>query len=249
MSSSAGSSEAVPVVVRVVAVIQARISSRRLPGKILMKLAGRPSLDYLLDALAQCRQLGGVVLATSVDPSDDPTASYAAQRNIGYFRGPLDDVAGRLLAAAEWMRADAFVRVNGDSPLLDPALIDEAVQLFREGGVDVVSNVHPRSFPKGQSVEVISVAAMRRAVAEMRAPEEREHVTPYLYANERRFSIRSFRSASPRPEVQLSIDTPEDFARCEAILGLLDMPPSQAGWQACVRAYDRLATHSSVGAA
>lgn len=226
---------------RVVAVVQARLSSRRLPGKILKLLAGRPSLDYLLEALGQCRSLAEVVIATSVDPSDEPTAAFAAGRGLCCHRGPLDDVALRLLDAARSVDADAFVRVNGDSPLLDPALIDEAVELYLRTAADLVSNVHPRSFPKGQSVEVISVEAMRRAVDAMTTPQEREHVTPYFYAHDDEFVIRSFGATQPRPDVQLSIDSPEDFTRCEAILAELGVPPWQAGWQACVRAYDRVA--------
>jgi spore coat polysaccharide biosynthesis protein SpsF len=225
---------------RVVAVVQARLSSRRLPGKILKQLAGRPSLDYLLESLQRCTALSGVVLATSIDPSDDATAAYAAARALPCHRGSLDDVAGRLLAAARELRADAFVRVNGDSPLLDPRLVDEAVRLFFEGGADIVSNVHPRSFPKGQSVEVISIPAMQRAVNAMTTAHEREHVTPHFYARDGEFVIRSFQADAPRPEVQLSIDSPEDFARCEAILDSLDVPPWDAGWKACVRAFDSL---------
>jgi spore coat polysaccharide biosynthesis protein SpsF (cytidylyltransferase family) len=225
---------------RVAAVVQARMSSRRLPGKILKSLAGRPSLDYLLDALRSCQRLSTIVVATSVDASDDPTAAFAVARGLPCHRGSLDDVARRLLDAALTTGADAFVRVNGDSPLLDSRLVDQAVAIYQAGGVEVVSNVHPRSFPKGQSVEVISVAAMRRAVAAMDAAHDREHVTPYIYSHERDFVIRSFQAARPRPELQLSVDSPEDFARCEAIITALDSPPHVAGWQACVDACDAL---------
>jgi spore coat polysaccharide biosynthesis protein SpsF len=233
---------------RVVALIQARLSSQRLPGKILKLLGGRPSLDYLLDSLGRCQRLAAVAIATSVDPSDDATAAYAAARGIACHRGSLDDVARRLLEAARDERADAFVRVNGDSPLLDPQLVDEAVALYAAGDADLVSNVHPRSFPKGQSVEVISVAVMQRACDAMTTAHEREHVTPFFYARDREFRIRSFGAAQPRPEVQLSIDSPEDFARCEAIIASLGAPPWQAGWQSCVREYDRLAPAVGGGA-
>lgn len=243
MSTRQNPSQSVPAARRrVVAVVQARLSSRRLPGKILKLLAGRPSLDYLLDSLRQCACLADIVLATSDDQSDDATAAYAAARGLRCHRGSLDDVALRLLEAAHSTGADAFVRVNGDSPLLDPKLVDEAVHLFAAGGADIVSNVHPRSFPKGQSVEVISAQAMRRAVDAMSTAHDREHVTPYFYARDHEFVIRSFSAGTPRPEVQLSIDSPEDFARCEAILASLGAPPWEAGWLACVRAYDRLPT-------
>jgi spore coat polysaccharide biosynthesis protein SpsF len=233
---------------RVVAVIQARQSSRRLPGKILMNLRGRPSLDYLIEALAHAARLDGVVLATSTDTSDDATTQYAAERAIPCHRGSLDHVALRLLRAAEEQHADALVRINGDSPLLDPAVVDQGIELFRARHVDVVTNVQPRSFPKGQSVEVIAVPALRAAVEQMSSPHDREHVTPFLYTHPERFRIAAFVSEVARPEVQLSIDDADDFARCAAILAALPGAPWQVGWRACLDAYDRIVAAAAVGA-
>jgi len=225
---------------RIVGVIQARASSRRLPGKILKLLCGKPMLEHLLEGLAHATQLDGLVLATSVDTSDDLTEQFARQRNIACYRGPLDDVALRMLRAGESQHAQAIVRINGDSPLLDPALVDQGAALFRLGAVDIVTNVRPRSFPKGQSVEVISLAALRRAVGSMTAAEEREHVTPFVYAHPESFSVRSFVADEPRPEIQLSVDDPVDFDRCASVVDALPVAPWQAGWKACVAAYDSL---------
>jgi spore coat polysaccharide biosynthesis protein SpsF len=230
---------------RVIGVVQARVSSQRLPGKILMKLGDRPSLEYLLDSLGHAVRLDQVVVATSIDPSDETTAAFALAQGVACCRGPLDDVAARLLLAGEEYHADGIVRINADSPLIDPALVDQAVGLFLEGGVDVVTNVRPRTFPKGQSVEVIALAALRRAVAGMTTVHEREHVTPYIYAHPEQFSIRAFVTDQPRPDVQLSIDDAADFARCSAIIEALPAPPWQVGWRACVAAYDRCAAASA----
>jgi len=234
---------------RIVGVVQARFSSRRLPGKILMQLCGRPSLDYVLDSLAHAERLDGIMLATSTDPSDDATALFASQRSIPCYRGSLDNVALRMLRAGDEQQALAIVRINGDSPLIDPSLIDRGVGLFLEQSVDLVSNVSPRTFPKGQSVEVIALSALRAAIASMTSSAEREHVTPYIYAHPERFSIRSFGTDAPRPDVQLSIDDAEDFARCAAVLRALAGPPWQAGWRACVAAYDRCVAASASGPA
>jgi spore coat polysaccharide biosynthesis protein SpsF len=122
---------------------------------------------------------------------------------------------------------------------MDPALVDQAVSLFREHRVDIVTNVRPRSFPRGQSVEVIGIDALRDAVGAMSSSHEREHVTPYLYANPEKYSIRSFGTEEGRPEVQLCIDEAEDFERCGRILEALPKPPWKSGWRACVAAYDR----------
>lgn len=223
---------------RVIGVIQARFSSRRLPGKILLELRNRPSLDYLVESLRHAALIDGIVLATSTDPSDDATAAFAAERRVSCHRGPLQHVALRLLRAAEEHRAEAIVRVSGDSPLMDPVVVDQAVKLFRGGRTDVATNVRPRSFPKGQSVEVIAVRALRRAVPQMASAEEREHVTTHLYAHPDEYSISSFLAAEHRPEVNLCIDDAEDLARCTAILAALPGPPWQVGWRACVSAYD-----------
>jgi spore coat polysaccharide biosynthesis protein SpsF len=225
---------------RIVAVIQARMASQRLPGKILMQLVDRPMLDYLAEGLRHARGLDGVIVATSTDVSDDATAKFARERGLRCHRGSLDDVARRLLNAAEEAHADAIVRVNGDSPLLDPALISEGLDLFRAKSADIATNVRPRTYPKGQSVEVIAVAALRWAAERMTGAAEREHVTPYIYAHPESFSIASFVTDPPRAEAQLSVDDAGDFVRCAAILAALPGPPWECGWRACLAAYDRI---------
>jgi spore coat polysaccharide biosynthesis protein SpsF len=232
---------------RVISVVQARFSSRRLPGKILMRLRDRPTLDYLMEGLGHAAQLDGVVLATSTDQTDDATAAYAHTRGTPCFRGSLENVALRLLQAGEEHHADAIVRINGDSPLIDPVLVDHAIEMFRQGTADIVTNVRPRTFPKGQSVEVVALTALRRAVAYMSTSNEREHVTPYVYAHPEEYLIHPFVTDDRRPEVQLSIDDAEDLTRCAAILDFLQAPPWQAGWRACVSAYDQC-TVASAGA-
>lgn len=225
----------------VIGVIQARLCSERLPGKVLMSLQDRSVLDFVVDSLKNAKCLDGIVIATSTKASDDAIATFAEARGVLCFRGPLEDVARRLLMAAEEQEATAIVRISGDSPLIDPVLVDRAVRLYGGRSVDVVTNVHPRTFPKGQSVEVIEISALRRAVDQMATAHHREHVTSYIYENEDVFVICSFMSEDPRPDVQLSIDTAEDLARCRAILAALPSPPWQAGWRACVAAYDAYA--------
>lgn len=215
------------------------MTSRRLPGKILMNLVDRPMLDYTVESLRHARGLDGVILATSTDSSDDAAEQFAVSRGLRCYRGPLDDVARRLLNAAREVEADSIVRVNGDSPLLDPKLVDEGIATFRAHGADIATNVRPRTFPKGQSVEVIAAAALQRAIERMKSADEREHVTPYFYAHPEEFAIASFVTDPPRPEAQLSVDDAADFARCAAIIAALPAPPWQAGWRACLAAYDR----------
>lgn len=203
---------------RIGAIVQARFNSQRLPGKVLLPLCGKPVLAHLLDRLQRCTALDLVAVATSSERSDDAVAEFCAGAGIDCHRGALDDVLARFLAASTQFELDGVVRLSGDSPLLDPALVTHAVKMFRRGNWDLVTNVQTRSFPKGQSVEVISAAALAQAAAEARSASEREHVTPYLYAHPERFRIRNLVARVARPSLQLSIDTAKDFARIEAII-------------------------------
>jgi spore coat polysaccharide biosynthesis protein SpsF len=203
---------------RIGAIIQARLSSQRLPGKVLRPLCGKPLLARLVDRLQRSAVLDVVAVATSTDPSDDAVAEFCAGAGIDCERGALDDVLGRIRMAARALKLDGIVRVSGDSPLLDPALVRQAVKLFRRGDWDLVTNVQVRTFPKGQSVEVIAAAALEQVAAKAKAPAEREHVTPYFYAHPNLFRIRNLVARVARPNLQLSVDTAEDFERIEAIL-------------------------------
>src|SRR5260221_7072383 len=200
------------------AVIQARFSSQRLPGKVLKPLCGKPLLAHLVDRLQRSAVLDIIAVATSTGPSDDAVAAFCAGAGIACERGPLNDVLGRIQAATQALELDGIVCVSGHSPLLDPALVRQAVKLFRRGGLDLVTNVQVRSFPKGQSVEIIAATALDQLAAKAKAPAEREHVTPYLYAHPNLFRIRNLVARVARPALQLSVDTAEDFARIEAIV-------------------------------
>jgi spore coat polysaccharide biosynthesis protein SpsF len=216
------------------------MSSSRLPGKALRAIRSRALLGHVVDRLRRCRTIDGMRIATSTDADDDAIADFARTEAVEVYRGALDDVAGRLLNAALAARADALVRINADSPLIDPAIVDQAVELYRQQRPDLVSNVVRRTFPKGQSVEVIAVPALKRAVEAMATPAEREHVTPWFYANATRVRIVGFESAIPRAQMQLSVDTAEDLRRVEAILARLGEPAAAHGLDAIVAAADSI---------
>lgn len=203
---------------KVVGVVTARLSSRRLPGKVLLPLLGRPMLSHTIDRLLAVKRLDAVVIATSVDRSDDPIAMFAQGLGVSCWRGDLHNVLGRVRGAAIAYNADAVVRISGDSPLIDKAIVQTAIELFLEEAAELVTNVFPRSYPKGQSVEIISRGALERLHLEANRPEDREHVTRYAYQFPDRFKIRNFSCLHPRPDLQLSVDTPEDFRRAEQLI-------------------------------
>jgi spore coat polysaccharide biosynthesis protein SpsF len=212
-------------------VVMARMTSRRFPGKVLHPLAGRPALEYLVERLARAERADTVVVATSTEPSDDPVEALCRRLPVHCHRGPLENVALRLLEAMDGLGLRAGVRVSGDSPLLDQGLVDQAVELFGEGDADLVTNVFPRSFPRGQSVEVINREALQRALASMGTGDDTEHVTPYLYRHPELFRIRNFEAGADHSDTALTIDEPEDAARIEAILARMDRPHWEYSWK------------------
>jgi spore coat polysaccharide biosynthesis protein SpsF len=206
-------------------VAQARMSSRRLPGKVLRPLAGTPALQYLLERLERCEQVDRVIVATSAEPSDDPVAAFCEAAGATVHRGPLEHVAARFGEVADRFGLDAFVRVTADSPLLDQALVDHGAALYRKGEFDIVTNVYPRStFPSGQSLEVVRAQALRDALAHMDDPYEREHVTPYFYRRPDEFRIHNFVAGSDDSDLDVSLDTADDARLIETVLERMDRP-------------------------
>ena len=210
------------------AIVQARLGSTRLPGKMLAPLAGRPVLAWVLERLAHAREPAMSVVATSELAADDAIDEFCSERGVRCHRGSSEDVAQRLLDAAAAAGLDAFVRVNGDSPLIDQRLIDRGAELMRAGGADLVTNVRPRTFPPGQSVEVVLTEALERALRGSATDEDREHVTGPLYRDG--FSIVRFANDPPQTTPRYTLDTPADHARLEAILLRMDRPHWEYGW-------------------
>lgn len=206
--------------------VQARMSSERMPGKVMADLFGTPMLGHLIDRLEQCDCIDGLIVATSDYPSDDQIADYTASRGVASFRGDIDDVASRMIGAADEMKADALVRISGDSPMLDPELVTAAVEVFRRHSFDIVTNVQRRTFPKGQSVEVVSLSVLKSAWLKGMNAGEREHVTKYFYEHPSAYLIHNMTYEPACGDIQLSVDTHEDFNRMKALLCRMGEPYS-----------------------
>lgn len=216
-------------------IIQARYSSTRLPGKILRQVAGKPLLAWTLQRLRFSTLCSNVVIATSLDPTDDLTEDFCTRTGALCFRGPLENVAGRILEVVSRFHVNAFVRISGDSPMIDPRLVDQAVDQFRSQGCDLVTNVQRRTFPKGQSVEVLNADTFRRVVESLRDPYDQEHVTSFYYKNPGMFKISNFESGADLGDLQLSVDNEEDFFKMEQLMARVD--PRVATWQELVAAF------------
>lgn len=214
------------------AIVQARFSSVRMPGKVLRSLLGRPLLHWVIDSVRHAHKVKRVVVATSTDTSDDGIEALCGSLGVTCYRGSLTDVASRFLLALEREKAPAFLRVSGDSPALDPSLIDTGINLYATENWDLVTNVFPRTFPKGQSIEVINASTFRTISKLFTNPSEREHVTKYFYENSDTFRIVSFTSGRNLGGVQLSVDTEEDFKAIEH--RLLTREPGSQSWETLV---------------
>jgi spore coat polysaccharide biosynthesis protein SpsF len=193
----------------IVAIIQARCGSSRLPGKVLMDVAGQPLFSRVVQRARQAQTLTEVVLATSTDHRDNP---LAARLSIPCFRGSEIDVLNRFVGATQAFNADVVVRLSADCPLLDGAVIDRVVHAFQEPkGIDYVSNTLERTYPLGLDVEVIARDALVRADLEAQLAPEREHVTPYLYNHPELFSLRNVAQISDLSAYRLTVDYPTDL--------------------------------------
>lgn len=193
-------------------IVQARMTSTRLPGKVLLPLAGEPMLTRLIERLRRVRRADGIVVATTTNTSDDPIAALCALLGVPCHRGSEHDVLSRYADAARLYGADVVVRITSDCPLIDPALIDQTIAAYDEGGSDYVSNMLPPTWPYGMAVEVFSAAALAQAHAEATQAAEREHVTPFLYWHQERYRLRNVASPVDLSHHRWTVDTPEDYA-------------------------------------
>jgi spore coat polysaccharide biosynthesis protein SpsF (cytidylyltransferase family) len=202
-------------------VLQARISSTRLPGKVLMPILGEPMLFRQLERLNRCISFNKLIVATSVDPTDDALALECKNRGIECFRGSLDDVLDRFVQAARPYEPDAVVRLTGDCPLAAPELIDKVIEYFWEGDFDYVSNCDPPTFPDGLDVEVIRFSCLDAAHREALLPSHREHVTPFIRSHPERFRLGNYECDINRSHLRWTVDEPEDFEFVRSIYEML----------------------------
>ncbi len=217
-------------------IIQARMGSSRRPGKVLHPIAGQPMLQLLLQRLERCSGLRDVVVATSDTPSDDPVEEFCQQTGVTCRRGSLHNVASRfndILTEFSW---NYFVRLCGDSPLLDQEIVRQAIYIARPP-VDLVTNVKPRTFPRGQSVEVIRTAVFQDAFPEMSLADDLEHVTPYLYRNTEALHVQSFTAKRDYSHIHLAVDTPRHMEIVEGMVSSMKKPHWHYGWEELISLY------------
>ncbi|MBI4349111.1 MAG: glycosyltransferase family protein [Elusimicrobia bacterium] len=202
---------------RIVAVVQARMSSKRLPGKVLQPIEGKSMIWHVLKRAAAARSVSGVILATSTAGEDRGLRSVARDAGADCFFGDLEDVLDRFYHAAEHAGAEAAVRITGDCPLLDPEIVDACVDLFLKRGADYASNAIERTYPDGLDVEVVSMGALERAWKEAELASEREHVLPYVWKHPELFKLAHLKQAQDQSAMRWTVDSPADLEFVRAI--------------------------------
>lgn len=195
-------------------IMQARMGSSRLPGKVLKRVCGRTLLELQYERIQAAGTVDRIIIATTIGVQDEVIAELCKRGNMECFRGSENDVLDRYYQAARQVgcsHGDAVIRVTADCPLLDPEILDQVVKLFWTSGVDYASNINPPTFPDGLDVEIFKYEALARAWQEAKLTSEREHVTPYLRNHPEIFSQANHRGAVDLSQLRLTVDEPEDL--------------------------------------
>ena len=198
---------------RVVATIEARMGSTRLPGKVLMEAFDKPMLELMVERLRRVPSLDGIVIATTVNAPDDPIVALARRIGVDWHRGSEMDVTARLLGAADEHAIDVIVETTGDCPLIDPAAVEDCIRAYLESGVDYVSNVLERAYPIGMDTQVFATEVLKDVDKRTHDPFDREHGAVFIYRNLDLYTVKNV-PAPPEltdPELRLTLDTPEDY--------------------------------------
>ena len=195
------------------AIIQARMGSQRLPGKVMLEIAGKPMIDRVVDRVRRCESIDGVIVATSVAPSDDELAKHCLGLGVQVVRGSEDDVLSRYALAAQSFGCKNIVRITSDCPLVDPEIVDQVVyEVSQNAGVQYACNFFPhRLFPRGLDAEAMTVQALLQINQQATDPRHREHVTLMIYENASRFNIASVSNRLDHAHLRWTVDTDADL--------------------------------------
>ncbi len=214
-------------------IIQARMTSTRLPGKVLADLNGKPALAFMLDRVSRAADISGIVIATTTNAEDDPVAALCKDMQVPVFRGDEMDVLGRYAGAAREFDASAIIRLTADCPMMDPALIDQAVSGFQNGDFDFFTNSLDRTYPDGLDIEIFTRDTLEITDREADLPFQREHVTPYMRTGFYEdvptgdFSVGQMKGPADFSHLRWTVDYPEDLRRVRAYVRQL---PDGFGW-------------------
>ena len=190
----------------ILAILQARLSSSRLPGKVLKPILGKPMILLQIERVSRSKRINKLLIATSTDPSDDRIFDICTEHGIACFRGDLNDVLDRFYQAAKTYKPRHIVRLTGDCPLIDSDVVDKVIELHLSGGFDYTSNTVERTFPKGLDVSIFTMQALEEAWREAYLSSQREHVTQFIISNSQRYKIGSYKNSIDLSSLRWTVD-------------------------------------------
>lgn len=200
-------------------IIQARMGSTRLPGKVMKNLDGfHPSIYFTIEQLKSCKLIDKIIVATTTNSEDDIIEDFVKNHGIDVFRGSSDDVLSRYYFCAKNFSLQTILRVTADCPLIDPDIVDSGISIYNKGDYDYVTNTDPRTYPDGNETEIFSMSALTLAYKKAVLPSEREHVTPYFRNNRRDFKIKNFSYNENLSNLRWTLDHIEDLELIKKIL-------------------------------
>lgn len=202
---------------RLAAIVQARMGSHRFPGKVLKPLGGVPMLWHTFQRLRRVREIDQIILATSELKQDDPLVDFADEEQIPVFRGSEEDVLERYYLAAKKFDTDVIIRITGDCPFIDPEITRRTIRLFLENHLDYSSNTLERTFPRGTDTEVFSFEALERAYLDGIRPEDREHVTYFIRTHPERFKVQGIKNGKDLSFIRHCVDEERDYLFVKAL--------------------------------
>jgi len=201
-----------------VAIVQARLGSKRLPGKIFKILAGKPMLWHVVDRLSHAKMLDKIIIATTTLSEDDQVEQFCISNNISFYRGSSNDVLSRYYETAKLYNAGIVIRITSDCPVIDPYLIDSMLLQFNEEDhIDYMSNSLHRTFPRGLDAEIFTFASLEKTYNEANLDYEHEHVTPYIYNNPDKFIVKNYANEKDLSNYRWTVDTAEDLMLIDEI--------------------------------
>ena len=209
---------------KIISTIEARMTSSRLPGKPMLKASGQTMMEHLIKRLQKVKSIDTIILATTINETDDILADHCKDMGLEVFRGSEDDVMGRVIGAAEMLDADIIVEITGDCPIIDPSLIEQTIQIYKNNSVDYVSNCNVRSYPDGMDVQVFSLDVLKKSGNMTSDPLDREHVTLHIRNNPNLFSHINIVAPPEQfwPDLGVTLDEENDYKLIKTIINNFD---------------------------
>jgi spore coat polysaccharide biosynthesis protein SpsF len=204
------------IMFKISAIVQARMGSTRLPGKIMKIISGHPVLWHVIDRLKHSKKLNNVIIATTILKEDDVVENFCKENNILFFRGSVEDVLSRYFLTAQKFGCENIVRITSDCPVIDPEIIDNMIEEFfaangKKTNIDYLSNSLEKTFPRGLDSEIFTFKTLEKTFNEASKLYEKEHVTPYIYQHPELFKLKNYSSSKNYSDLRWTLDTEEDF--------------------------------------